>query len=46
MKILKLILALIAAVNRVLFEDKSAQEAMWELMEREQTNASSDLEWN
>ena len=37
---------IVEAVNRVLFEDKSAQEAMWELMEREQTNEFSDLEWN
>ena len=37
---------IVEAVNRVLFEDKSALEALWELMEREQTNEFSDLEWN
>lgn len=36
---------IVEAVNEVLFNDKSAQEAMWELMEREQTREYMDLEW-
>lgn len=36
---------IVQAVNEVLFNDKSAQEAMWELMEREQTREYMDLEW-
>ena len=36
---------LVEAVNEVLFDNKAAEEAMWELMEREQTNEFHDLEW-
>lgn len=37
---------IIEAVNQVLFENKPAIDAMWELMEREQTNEYRDLQWN
>ena len=37
---------IVEAVNEVLFHDKSAEEAMWELMEREHTNEFMDLEWD
>ena len=36
---------IVEAVNDVLFNKKSAQEAMWELMEREQTQEYIDLDW-
>ena len=36
---------IVEAVNEVLFDNKPAEEAMWELMEREQTNEFHDLEW-
>lgn len=36
---------IVEAVNDVLFNNKSAQEAMWELMEREQTQEYRDLDW-
>lgn len=36
---------IVEAVNDVLFNNKSAQEAMWELMEREQTQEYKDLDW-
>ena len=34
---------IVEAVNEVLFDNKPAEEAMWELMEREQTNEFHDL---
>ena len=37
---------IVEAVNEVLFADKPAEEAMWELMKREQTNEFMDLEWD
>lgn len=36
---------IVEAVNEVLFENKPAEEAMWELMERRQTEEYMDLEW-
>lgn len=36
---------IVEAVNEVLFDNKSAEEAMWELMERKQTQEYMDLEW-
>ena len=36
---------IVEAVNQVLFDNKPAEEAMWELMERRQTQEYMDLEW-
>lgn len=36
---------IVEMVNEVLFEDKPADEAMWELMNRAQTNEFKDLAW-
>ena len=36
---------IVEAVNAVLFDGKPAEEAMWELMLREQTREYKDLEW-
>ncbi|MFQ9515470.1 MAG: NAD(P)H-dependent glycerol-3-phosphate dehydrogenase [Eubacterium sp.] len=36
---------IVEMVNEVLFEDKPADEGMWELMNRELTNEFHDLEW-
>lgn len=36
---------IVEMVNAVLFDNKPADEAMWELMSREQTNEYQDLEW-
>jgi glycerol-3-phosphate dehydrogenase (NAD(P)+) len=36
---------IIESVNQVLFDNKPANEAMWELMTRRQTNEFNDLEW-
>lgn len=37
---------LVEAVNEVLFENKPAKDAMWDLMNRAQTNEYHDLEWD
>lgn len=36
---------IVEMVNEVLFENKSADDGMWELMNRELTNEFNDLEW-
>lgn len=37
---------IVEGVNAVLFENKPAKDAMWELMNRAQTNEYHDLEWD
>ena len=41
----KVDMPIVEMVNQVLFEGKPADDAMWELMNREQTNEFQDLQW-